>query len=628
MKNQARKLAVELSGASLRPWPGAWRRGRRPALAAATAAVLVAGLAAPAAAFGATADPTASAASVPAPFTSWEQLNAVQHRMDATAQALEDSPGQGDQQALAGVVVAPEDGHVTLYWHGALTSAAEAVIAHSSTPVVVKPASYTAAAADRASALVAQRIGSAGIAYDSISDPQDGSGLHLSVVGDDTQAARARQAIGSVDVPVTVTGGGQIGDVLADDSRANDPTAGGAAMVTPICSTAFNIDYHGRNAMLTAAHCFPDSNDNRSTIDHPDKPFGTLASPISSNNGGVDVAAIYPKTGTVFSPTLWRGGAQNSPASSQHKTTVVAAQKPKVGDWVCNDGARSGETCNIQIIEREDYYNGVGMKNQPTLYTKGWRAKSRGGYVARRGDSGGPVILGANNGTTSGTPSSQVTALGVVSASAGTGAYCGNTKCFKAFTFVGIDDALNALDDAEIWRYDTTSHREEPQSFAGVPSATGTLPVLDPTVDEEILDVNGNALGYDPTTKTYLGVPPGNPRGIWVPVPQPGGGWWFRNPASNVNLVPAGSGSFHLMPLVNGLVLIGHEGRCVQLVPGNPPKAYMGPCNAGDPTQRFVFAPVGDGLRSRCLSEHDRLVSAGQAWSACCRGIVGPTGWS
>lgn len=146
--------------------------------------------------------------------------------MNETAGALEHSAGQSEGSAFAGVIAAPEDKRVIVYWHGALTPAAQAAIARSATPVVVRSAKYSVKVLSAASARVAQRAQSADVQLAKVIRPQDGSGLQASVVGGEAEAARLRQAVASVGVPVKVTPGGEVQTSLADPSRNTDPTAG------------------------------------------------------------------------------------------------------------------------------------------------------------------------------------------------------------------------------------------------------------------------------------------------------------------------------------------------------------------------------------------------------------------
>lgn len=102
---------------------------------------------------------------------------------------------------------------------------------------------------------------------------------------------------------------------------------------------------------------------------------------------------------------------------------------PQKGNWICNDGSRSGMICNIQITDRsEDYFakgpDGNG-KEVMHHYRWGWDAKKRvtskdsSPVAGRRGDSGGPVILSTGRDDTGTEPNAF--AMGIVSASAACG---------------------------------------------------------------------------------------------------------------------------------------------------------------------------------------------------------------
>ncbi|MDT0469896.1 chymotrypsin family serine protease [Streptomyces gibsoniae] len=524
--------------------------------------------------------------------------------MNRTATALEESPGQNWDHAFGGAVAAPEDGHVTVYWHGALTSAARAAIAQSAVPVVVKPARYSKKVLEAAGDAVMQQVRSAAIGVESVTVQYDGSGLEVSLVGGDADVARLRQAVSSVGVPVTAAGGGEVGTVLADTpSRRNDQSAGGAAMVGPICSTAFAINIRGRDEMLTADHCFPNGYGNdRYGLNEQDtqgRLFGTRSSSqIKYPNGEIlDVAAIAPKNGATFEPRMWRGAAFHA-TGSQHKAYVAAAAKPQKGNWVCNDGARSGETCNIKIVGRVEDYEATGPDGTK-FYKWGWKAASpdKSVAVARRGDSGGPVVLGANNGQSSGgDPGDRVTAVGVVSASTGKTWRCGGTTCASGFFFVGIDDALESL-DASIQTHDPRTGKTVLEHFDKKDPAPATAPDLDPTVHVELVGRYGKAWGLD---GGYVGLPRGDSKAQWELLPQSDGGWWFRNVANNQVWKPAtGSYQFALNSGDNGHVHIGHDGACADLDNGSPSKGWVAKCDFLNPYEDFEVVPVGEAFNGQ-----------------------------
>ncbi|WP_406453256.1 GDSL-type esterase/lipase family protein [Streptomyces sp. NBC_00876] len=563
----------------------------------------------------------ADARGVPDPFTSWPQLMRVQGQMNETASTLEYTKGQSEQQGLAGVIAAPEEQHLTVYWHGALTPAAKTAIAHSSIPVVVKSAKYGATELGKASARVVRRAESAGVELVKVIRPQDGSGLQASVVGGEAEAVRLRNAVASVGVPVKVTSGGEVQVSLADNAgRHFDPTAGGAQMVEPVCSTAFTARYRGMDTMLTADHCFaPGYPDERWTSSGQGSPFGKRASPRdTSAEAIVDVAAMSPLNGTAFQPRVWTGAAADKPSIEQTKNFVTGAQVPQKGNWICNEGSRSGEICNIQITDRsEDYFakgpDGDG-KEVTRHYKWGWDAKKRvtsaspSPIAGRRGDSGGPVVLSSQGASTAGP---MVTAMGIVSASAGKPFICPTgiqTYCFKAITIVGIDDALNYLGDSTITVTDSadTSVRRS-VSFQGQAPTPAPVPTPEVQEHDELVAANGSALTYDAARGALDADFPGDDRADWELQQATDGGWLFQNLASpqqffgesadvGLRIVSVGDG------WGDEWVYIQHQGQCLDLAAfGDSAGGLLGvpsllPCDSGDADQVFRLVPVADDL--------------------------------
>ncbi|MFJ2413712.1 GDSL-type esterase/lipase family protein [Streptomyces brevispora] len=543
--------------------------------------------------------------------------------MNETASALERSVGQSDDKAFAGVVAAPEDKRLIVYWHGALTPAAKAAIAHSTTPVVVKPATYTAEELSSASARVARRAESADVQLAKVIRPQDGSGLRASVVGGEAEAARLRQAVASVGVPVTVTPGGEAQISLAAPSeRKTDPSAGGAQMIAPVCSTAFTAKYRGQDVMLTADHCFsPGYPDDRYVAAAADgtgqRLFGTRVSPKTSGPV-VDVAALQPRNGTVFEPRIWTGAAADGASIEQTKAWVTGAQVPQKGNWICNEGSRSGEICNIQITDRsEDYYAWGPDGNGGTVmrhYQWGWEAKKRvtardsSPVAGRRGDSGGPIVL--SSGRDVGGPGPATTAMGIVSASAGAGFTCPTgvrTTCFKAITFVGIDDALNYLGDSSLTVTDFTETTvRRAVSFQGQAPTPAPVPTPEPYEHTELVALNGAALTYD-SARGGLGADyPGDREADWELRQATDGGWLFQNIASPRQILGASADSgMQIVSAGEGWgewVLLQYQGKCLDLASyGDSAGGITGitsllPCDDTDADQLFKLVPVTDDL--------------------------------
>ncbi|PCG87391.1 hypothetical protein CIB93_04375 [Streptomyces sp. WZ.A104] len=387
-------------------------------------------------------------------------------------------------------------------------------------------------------------------------------------------------------------------------------------MVRPVCSTAFAVKYGGADAMLTADHCFaPGYGNERYSVGSDGQPvtqpFGSRASPrASAGYGHVDVAVLDQRNGTTYYPIMWAGGSAASPLTTQRAVSVTGAQVPRQGNWVCQSGARSGEVCNIQITARvEDYFSKGpdGRGGEITHhYRWGWQAKKRvtpsdsSTIAARRGDSGGPVVLSEGQDAGIG---KAVTAMGVVSSGAGRGFACPTgvvSTCFKTITFVGIDDALNFLGGTDLTVTDASdSSVRRTVNFQGQGPAQG--PAVQPEVGlhTELVSENGAALAYDETLGDYDGIIHGYDRADWEMHQAPDGSWIFQNLAHPSQYLgyPDGSG-YRFISAGDGYFQLRHGDSCIAL------KLVLGPRNIGDVwtegcdsskrSQRFKLVPVND----------------------------------
>ncbi|MBO1415251.1 hypothetical protein [Streptomyces sp. FH025] len=576
--------------------------------------------------------PVADSYGSPAAFMSWDQLLHLQGRMNETAFALQNSPGQSADQAVAGVVAAPEAKHLTVYWHGELTPAAKAIIAQSRAPVVVKAADHTAAELSEASSRVVELAGPADVQLVNVARAQDGGGLTASVVGGEAEAARLREAVASMGVPVAVTPGGEPSVVLADPGRNNDPTAGGAQMASPICSTAFAAKVGGQAAMLTADHCFPVTyGDKRWPSATPGEGpvFGARSTPQVKlkNNAVVDVAAMSQMPGFTFEPRIWTGPAAHLPGPAQQKAWVTGAVVPQKGNWICNMGSRSGETCNLQITDRtEDYFadveiGGHNPDGSPLTelrhFALGWQAKKRvtnadpNPFAGRRGDSGGPVVT-----AWSGVPGSAgptMTAAGIVSASVGKAFRCDpSTYCFKGIQFVGIDDALRSLGASiTVTASSNTAVRIDMRAEdlpVAAPGGSGGVERPDRVV---LIAQNGASPSGD-SDGGFHTTDPGRQGTVWDLTPELQGGYSLLNITTGRRMRPEVGGTFQIANLPNPdpntdiVQLRGRDNRCLKAIDGFrwwmsnqmlvSGQLKMGPCDPSSPEQRFEMAPVGTGL--------------------------------
>ncbi|MFE7131913.1 GDSL-type esterase/lipase family protein, partial [Streptomyces sp. NPDC057638] len=548
--------------------------------------------------------------------------------MNDTARAVKASAGQGTKGSLTGVTAGPADRQVVVYWHGKLTPAAKAIIADSETPVVVKPAKYSARELVRAVDQVSHAAKTAGVQLVSVMQPEDGSGLRVSMEGGQKEAAKLRRAVKSADLPVKIISGVQRNVSLAD--RRNGQFAGGAAMAEPICSTAFAIQQGNQQMMLTAEHCFPGNYSNNRyglttgelTMPDHSNPFGHLATPKGpgpNSNVRVDVAGISPQK--AIGPEIWAGKALDRP-TEQHLVPVTGAQAPIVGNYVCQSGARSGEICNLHVSGINPRYWATEAEGEPPVeYSQGLVAEQMsdglGVYGAMRGDSGGPVVMGTPGQRRIGT---EVIAAGVVSASHSSAMKCprgpltGQSKCFSAFTFVPIDVALNHLNYAELsYRHTLPNGMVElkHKSFKddGIRGPFDHPPIenrlqMDArnNVQDLIVAGNGTALAFHYSTGQYAAVPQGgtSPESRWIPRRNQAGRWEFHHAASPDKALEGGTG-FQVITVIDGWFQLKNlDGRCLALdatiSAQHPHHATTPICDAGDIDQWFSLEAVSTEL--------------------------------
>ncbi|MFF4196225.1 S1 family peptidase [Nonomuraea sp. NPDC001831] len=325
-------------------------------------------------------DSTGPRGQVPGGFASWDALFAEQTRLNAVADRVtavaETSDGYG------GVVVAPENHEVRLYWKGQVPAPVRAVVDEGrlTAPVSVLPSAFSyadlLAEADKWSES-GQVTGAA---------PQaDGSGVRLSVPDEDT-APDQLQRPGGATAPITLERGERFDPAYSRQDDVPSYYAGGRtwnARTGSGCSSGFAVyDKNGNPGFLTAAHCgeFWDSFYDGGGSGSPANRMGDLQWRLPKRDAAIVLADA---TADVFD-----GG----PAAST-SNRVVALWKAYVGNFVCNSGASLGEYCLIKVTETGwsgTYTNGQYVKHMV-------RAKSVvGGCAVAHGDSGGPVYSYTN----------------------------------------------------------------------------------------------------------------------------------------------------------------------------------------------------------------------------------------
>ncbi|MBB2910336.1 hypothetical protein FHS43_001599 [Streptosporangium becharense] len=330
---------------------------------------------------------------VPGGFASWQELLATQERLVSAADRVAATAQAQGANGYAGIVVAPENREVRVYWKGNAPQAVATLASElrDEANVRVMPARHSARQLANEAARITRRAGGA---ITSVAPHPDGTGL--TVTGPNASAVRSAARAAAVDstVPITV----EVGVTPKLMTRWNDsaPWWGGAAWRNASsgggCSTGFAVWHGGVTKMLSAGHC--GSVGNTAT-----DPTGEVMGPISQDNDGRDVLLINARSGgRVFNNAIGN-------TSAEFSNPVIGTSGSYVGMWVCTSGAYSGTNCNVQVKQTGvsiwvGYWITGTVRAEQVAHTN----------AVGQGDSGGPVEVVNSANTT------QVYAAGVNSA--------------------------------------------------------------------------------------------------------------------------------------------------------------------------------------------------------------------
>ncbi|MEW9529927.1 S1 family peptidase [Microbispora sp. NPDC049125] len=326
------------------------------------------------------ADDTGPRGPVPGGFAGWNALFTEQTRLNGVADrilaAAENTDGYG------GLVADPENHEVRLYWRGTVPRAVQDVVeqGRQTAPVSVLPAAYT-----RAQLLQETDRWTESGQVTGAAPAADGSGVRLSVAGEDTGPDQLQRPAGAT-APITLERGERFDPAYSRQDDVPSYYAGGRTWNQQSgagCTSGFAVwDKYGNRGFLTAAHCgalwenFYDGGGTWSAANY----MGPVTWRVTKRD-----AAIVQADATA---DMFDG---NSSASTSNR--VVALWKAHVGNFVCNSGASLGENCLIKVTETGwsgTYSNGQYVKHMV-------RAKSvDGGCAVAHGDSGGPVFSYTN----------------------------------------------------------------------------------------------------------------------------------------------------------------------------------------------------------------------------------------
>ncbi|MFE4976006.1 S1 family peptidase [Kitasatospora sp. NPDC056651] len=332
----------------------------------------------------------------------------------------------------AGHTIDPQQGRLTLYWHGTVPQRITDLLTHTPPGITgqVRQAPFTLLelreARDRL--VAAAEGGVVGAVWTSAGPAPDGTGLTVGYTPDPVRqdGARAREQIAAraaelAGVPVEAT---PAAAPTATATRHNDsaPWSAGAELYAPgnaFCTSGFG-GWRGKVAvLLTAAHCGTSGTYKTGT--------GTVIGSVSDADTALDVAVIT----TNGTPSgRWYDGAYNNAAGSSRR--VFGAGRNNVGDLVCSSGAMSGAHCALKI-DRTDFsadVDGVWHSDLDSAV----RTNDNDSAVAQ-GDSGGPVVASVTGGD-------DMQARGIMAAGTGNKVVCGDTAirtvCYDTVAFTPI----------------------------------------------------------------------------------------------------------------------------------------------------------------------------------------------
>lgn len=367
--------------------------------------LLVTGGLVPAALMAAPITPARAASDTPASvhMLTAEEQAAVVGSLTKTAQAVDIVGDRDHTSVYSGVRVDPQNHVVNLYVTD--TAKAEQILDQARSEhrdgdfstVRVSKSLYThkelQSARDR---LLAQENGMSRRIV-SIGVPSDGSGLLVGVEPSEAdKTAGTLRAEASADlapiagVPVAVSS--QHMPVLTSRAEEEAPfRAGGMIRVDTgtgyaQCTSGIPVRRNSDNSygMVTAQHC--------------------------AGNGDVVYNGALSKEGTVTSNALYSDAAMYSVTGNVAKHYSQGSDSDEIrsfsgvaraveGTSVCNSGYVSGTKCGIQVLVREATYHAQLLDGTIATFAGAYGRAPAGYPAVRRGDSGGPLYLPLDDGT-------------------------------------------------------------------------------------------------------------------------------------------------------------------------------------------------------------------------------------
>jgi hypothetical protein len=183
-------------------------------------------------------------------------------------------------------------------------------------------------------------------------------------------------------------------------TRDNDdtPRHGGDAIQTQTtpgggCSSAFPVTVNGHGGMLSASHCFNGADqfsDVVNVLETPTKTDGSTQNRLGgfedreTGSGAGDAAVFNTNKDGGSSHKIWTGVI-----GSPSLTDVAGSTANAVGSSVCNEGAYSGEICDLTVENNDTCLTFSGFRKECHLV----EAQRCSSCIANQaGDSGGPIV--------------------------------------------------------------------------------------------------------------------------------------------------------------------------------------------------------------------------------------------
>jgi hypothetical protein len=303
---------------------------------------------------------------VPGGFATWDELAAMQIKLNAVATKIQTAASALADNGYSNVIAAPEHRQLDVYWKGTVPAEIQALIAQQRrvVPIRVLKAQFNA------EELIgeARRLGKDPAVAEAAPMP-DGSGVQIRLAPGISAAA----VLASSKLPLIQgepAGPPSLWTCSSGASYCREDDSpyyyGGAR--TNNCTAGFSVNWNGNSRMLYAGHCGSNGTVVR------DGGGQTMGNMINDNDSR-DTAMIDARS----LGRMWDGGNL-----STFSKAVQGATFSNIGNWLCNSGSRSGVICGIQVklnnVTRDNRYPMVVAERTNHLQAGG------------PGDSGGPLF--------------------------------------------------------------------------------------------------------------------------------------------------------------------------------------------------------------------------------------------